>query len=104
LDGTPAAPPPWWHRLREFGRWQFWLPLLVVSGILLAGGRSWATVGWLALRFLAVGALLLTAVSLLRPARWAGHLRRRGWWGPALAFAGALERRRATAPGPVPPP
>jgi hypothetical protein len=37
--------------------------------------------------------VLLALLSLLRPARWAEQLRRRGWWGPALAFSGALRRR-----------
>jgi len=86
------------HRLREFGRWQFWLPFVVVSGILLASGRSWDAVAWLALRFLAVGVVLLTAVSLLRPARWAQRLRQWGWWGPALAFADAMARYQPSVP------
>lgn len=86
------------HRLREFGRWQFWLPLLVVAGVLLASGQSWETVGWLALRFLAVGILLLAAVSLVRPARWAERLRRWGWWGPALALSDAMHRRHVDRP------
>lgn len=92
------------HRWREFGRWQFWLPLLVVSVVLLASGRSWETVAWLALRFVAVGAVLLTAVSLLRPARWAEYLRQRGWWGPALAFSNALARRQGETPTTAGPP
>lgn len=82
-------------RLREFGHWQFWLPLLVVSAVLLAAGRPWESVAWLALRFVAVGFLLLTLVSLVRPARWAEHLRRLGWWGPALAVSDAFSRRNA---------
>jgi hypothetical protein len=80
-------------RWREFTHWQFWLPLLLVSGILLAAGRSWESIAWLALRFVAVGFLLMTLVSLLRPARWADYLRKLGWWGPALALGGALSRR-----------
>ena len=84
-----------WHRLREFGRWQFWLPLLVVATILLGSGRPWETVAWLVLRFFAVGCVLIALVSLLRPARWAEQLRRRGWWGPAVALYGALRRRDA---------
>jgi len=48
------------------------------------------------LRFVAVGFVLVTAVSLVRPARWADALRRRGWWGPALALSGALSRREET--------
>lgn len=93
---TPPAPDVatsvWGRRLREFGRWQFWLPLLVVAAILLGSGRSWESVAWLSLRFVAVGFVLITLVSLLRPARWAEALRRRGWWGPALALSGALAR------------
>jgi len=85
------------HRLREFGRWQFWLPFVVVSAILLATGQSWHNVGWLALRFLAVGMVLFAIVSILRPARWAERLRQWGWWGPALAFSDAMHRRQPEA-------
>jgi len=94
---APAGPerPGWIRRLREFGRWQFWLPLLVVAGILLGSGRPWETVAWLVLRFFAVGCVLIALVSLLRPARWAEAMRRRGWWGPALALSGAIQRRDA---------
>jgi hypothetical protein len=89
VTGAPRAGGRW----REFAHWQFWLPLLVVSGILLAVGRSWESVAWLALRFIAVGFLLMTLVSIVRPARWAEFLRKRGWWGPALAMSGAFARR-----------
>ena len=85
----------WMQRLGEFGRWQFWLPLVIVAAILLGSGRPWETVAWLVLRFLAVGCVLMALVSLLRPARWAEKLRQRGWWGPALAFSGALGRRES---------
>lgn len=90
---APVAARAGWRRLREFGHWQFWLPLVVVATILLGSGRPWEAVAWLVLRFVAVGGVLLALVSLLRPARWAEQLRRRGWWGPALAFSGALHRR-----------
>jgi hypothetical protein len=92
-----SAPPPplpaGWRRLRDFGSWQFWLPFLLVTTILLGTGRPWGAVVWLAVRFVAVGCVLIALLSLLRPARWAEQLRRRGWWGPALAFSGALSRR-----------
>lgn len=91
--GAVAGAPRSGGRWREFAHWQFWLPLVVVSGILLAVGRSWESVAWLALRFVAVGFLLMTLVSLLRPARWAEFLRKLGWWGPALALGGAFHRR-----------
>lgn len=90
--GNPAGNGPR-DRLREFARWQFWLPLLAVSAVMLAVGRSWESVAWLTLRFIAVGFLLMTLISLLRPARWAERLRRLGWWGPALALGRALESR-----------
>lgn len=93
LPGHTPERTGWTRRLREFTRWQFWLPLLVVAIILLSSGRPWEAVAWLVLRFFAVGCVLIALVSLLRPARWADALRRRGWWGPALAFSGALRRR-----------
>jgi len=89
-------------RWLELTRWKFWLPLVVVAGILLAGGSSWEKIFWLTLRFLAVGLVLMALVSLLRPARWSVQLRRRGWWGPALAFNDAFTRREKT-PAPLPP-
>lgn len=91
--GVSPAPAPAGGRWREFAHWQFWLPLVVVSAILLATGRTWESIAWLALRFVAVGFLMMTLVSLVRPARWAEHLRRLGWWGPALALGGAFSRR-----------
>jgi hypothetical protein len=106
-EAAGATPPstdrarPAWTRLLEFTRWKFWLPLVIVAGILLAGGSSWETVAWLTLRFVAVGLVLMALVSLVRPARWAQALRRRGWWGPALAFSNAFERRE---PRRAPPP
>ncbi|MBL9213932.1 MAG: DUF2478 domain-containing protein [Opitutaceae bacterium] len=90
-----APRPGWSRRLREFGRWQFWLPLGVVAAILLASGRSWEAIAWLVLRFVAVGFVLIALVSLLRPVRWAEQLRRRGWWGPAVALSGAISRRNS---------
>ena len=48
---------------------------------------------WLVLRFVAVACVLMAVVSLLKPARWAEQLRRHGWWGPAVAMGGALQRR-----------
>ena len=81
-----------WQRLREFGHWQFWVPLLVVATILTLSGGTWEAVAWLVLRFVAVGCVLMALVSLLRPVRWAEQLRRRGWWGPAVAFSGVMRR------------
>ncbi len=90
-DGRAGA--RWVGRLRELAHWQFWLPLLLVSAILLAAGRPWESIFWLMLRFVVVAVVLLALVSLVRPARWADRLRRLGWWGPAVAFSGAMQRR-----------
>lgn len=78
---------------REFGRWQFWLPLALVALVLLGSGRGWDAVAWLALRFVAVGLVLFAVLSLFRPAQLAETLRRHGWWGPATAFSGAWRRK-----------
>ncbi|MBX3737488.1 MAG: hypothetical protein KF715_12395 [Candidatus Didemnitutus sp.] len=84
-----------WRRVaRELRRWQFWLPLLVVAVALLLMGRPWEKVLWLTVRFVAVGAVLLSVLSLFQPASIARALRRRGWWGPAVAFSEALQRRK----------
>jgi nucleoside-triphosphatase THEP1 len=88
-----AAPRRGWRRLAEFARWQFWLPLLVVMAIMRLTGGSWESLGWLLLRFVTVAAVLLAVLSLLKPAHWAEWLRARGWWGPSLAFASAMEKR-----------
>lgn len=80
---------------REFARWHFWLPLLVVSAVLLASGRPWENVLWLVLRFVAVGAVLFALLAVFQPAKLAGLLRRFGWWGPAAAFGEALARHPA---------
>lgn len=93
--GTAATSPArWTARLREFARWQFWLPLLVVAGILWGTGSSWGTIAWLVARFVGVACVLMALLSVLQPARWAEQLRRLGWWGPALAMGGALRRRQ----------
>ena len=95
-DSTQPARRGWSKRLREFGRWQFWLPLLIVATILLGSGRPWEAVAWLVLRFVAVGCVLIALVSLFRPVYLAEQLRQRGWWGPALALSGAISRRDST--------
>lgn len=79
---------------REFARWHFWVPLVLVGGVLALSGRPWEDIVWLVVRFVAVGAVLFAALSLIRPANVVGSLRRRGWWGPAAAFAEALTRHR----------
>jgi len=92
--GASVVRPPWPLRLaREFGRWHFWVPLAAVGAVLLASGRPWESVAWLAVRFVAVGAVLFALLSLFQPAGVARALRRRGWWGPAAAFSEALSRR-----------
>lgn len=92
---APAATRSWPARIgREFLRWQFWLPFVVVAAVLTASGGSGEHIAWLALRFVAVGFLVVTLLSLVQPAWLAERLRRRGWWGPALALQAARRRRR----------
>jgi hypothetical protein len=96
-SAASAAPrPPLARRVaREFARWHFWVPLVAVALVLLANGRSWESVAWLVARFVAVGAVFFALLSFFQPVRFAAALRRRGWWGPAAAFAEALSRRRS---------
>ena len=79
---------------RELTRWQFWLPLTLVALVLAGSGHGWAQIGWVMLRFVAVGLVIVALFSLVQPAWLANALRRRGWWGPAAAFSGALRRGR----------
>ncbi len=79
--------------MREFARWQFWLPLAVVAFVLVASGRGWEPVAWVLVRFVAVGLVVLALFSLVQPAWIAERLRRRGWWGPAAAFAGLWRKQ-----------
>lgn len=91
-----AVRPPLVRRVaREFARWHFWVPLVAVALVLLANDRSWESVAWLVARFVAVGAVFFALLSLFQPVRFAAALRRRGWWGPAAAFAEALSRRHS---------
>ena len=86
--------PKWQQVLRDFGRWQFFLPLTIVGAISALTGHSWESIGWLILRFLTFTVVLTSLLSLFRPAKWADQLRRFGWWGPSIALRGALERRK----------
>ena len=68
--------------------------MVFVAAVLVATGRPWEDLAWLVIRFLAVGLVLFALLSLVQPARCAAALRRRGWWGPAAAFAAAWASRR----------
>lgn len=95
LAAAKAAPPSRRRRIaREFARWQFWLPAVIVVTVLLASGGGWEPAAWVLVRFVAVGLVVAALFSLVQPAWIARNLRRRGWWGPAAAFAGALRRTK----------
>jgi len=95
-----AAPAARGRRLvRDLTRWQLWLPAALVAAIMLTAGRPLEAVAWLALRFVAVSLVLLSLVSLVRPARWAEVLRRHGFWGPAVAMGDAIDRQGGTPSG-----
>jgi nucleoside-triphosphatase THEP1 len=90
---APAKQSRWRRIVRDCARWQFWLPLVIVGAVMVAGGRPWEAVARMVVRFVALAVVLMALLSLLRPARWAEWLRRLGWWGPALAMGRAVERR-----------
>ncbi len=95
-----STPPARGRRLvRDLTRWQLWLPAALVAAIMLTAGRPLEAVAWLALRFVAVSLVLLSLVSLVRPARWAEVLRRHGFWGPAVAMGDAIDRQGGSPSG-----
>jgi hypothetical protein len=66
---------------------------LVVLAVRLTGG-GWEAAGWVVARATTIGFLLVVLVRWLDVPGIARWLRRRGHWGPALAFERALGRTR----------
>ncbi len=82
------------HAARDVARPVFWMPVLLVVGILLVAGTSMERVFWISARAATVGFVLFALVRMVDPPRVLDWLRARGHWGPAIAFARALDGRR----------
>lgn len=76
---------------RDLLRPTFWVPLLLVVGIILAAGSPWEAAFWVVARAATIGMLLFTAVRFLDVQGAVRALRRRGHWGPAIALSRAIE-------------
>jgi nucleoside-triphosphatase THEP1 len=72
----------------------FWIPILIVIAILFASGSNWEHILWIALRAATVGWILFALARMIDPRAIAAWLRRKGHWGPALAFRKALHERK----------
>ncbi len=79
--------------LRDLARPMFWIPVVLVSGILAVSGSKWEESLWVALRAVAVALPLFAGVRMLNPLRISAWLRRRRHWGPAYALESVLGRR-----------
>jgi nucleoside-triphosphatase THEP1 len=78
----------------EFLRPSFWLPLVLVALAVKLSGGGWEAVGWVVVRATTIAFLLVVAVRWLDLPGVARWLRRKGQWGPALAFERALDARK----------
>ena len=78
--------------LQDIARPLFWLPVVIVIGVMMASGSPWASMLWVVFRAAAVGFVLFSVVRSFDLHRFIAWLQHRGHWGPALAFRRALDR------------
>jgi len=78
---------------RDLLRPGFWVPVALVLAILALAGSPAERLAWTAVRAVSVGFVLLAGARLVAPQRMLDGLRRRGFWGPAVAFSEALAGR-----------
>lgn len=78
----------------------FWLPLLIILGILWAKGESKEALAVLTIRAVAIAWLLGAILVWLKPNSLISWLRAKGKWGPAFAFEEAWKQGQSedTAP------
>ena len=92
---VPEQSTAWHHRLwREYRQKAFWVPMVVVLVILALSGTSASSLLALSLRVVGIVAAIFVILSVVKPERWTRYLRRRGWWGAALAMERALGVRK----------
>ena len=86
------------HGVHDLVRPCFWVPILIVATIVLAAGSSWEGVMWIVVRAVSVGWVFFSVVRMINPLTLVEWLRRRGLWGPALAFSRAFRRQSEKFP------
>ncbi len=80
---------------RDVARPVFWIPVLLVVTILLLSGSPAERAFWVVARAATVGFVLFSLVRMVDPPRVVNWLRVHGHWGPAIAFARALDQHRS---------
>lgn len=79
---------------RDLLRPSFWAPVLIVLLVLKLAGTQDLDLFWIVFRAVAVAFVLFSLIRVVDPIGLVRWLRRKGHWGPALAFDRALRRRR----------
>jgi len=77
---------------RDIFRPVFWIPVTIVILILLSAGAPWERAFWIGARALTVGVVLFSLIRAFDVQGFLRWLRRRGHWGPAVAFERAVRR------------
>ena len=77
---------------RDFARPVFWLPLVLVSAILLFANETSMNILWMILRATAVVLVVSGVIRAVNMDRVLDWLHRRGHWGPAVALEVAKNR------------
>jgi nucleoside-triphosphatase THEP1 len=77
---------------RDILRPVFWIPVAVVILILLSAGAPWERAFWIGARALTIGIVLFSLIRAFDVQGFLRWLRRRGHWGPAVAFERATRR------------
>ena len=89
--------------LRDIARPLFWLPVLIVIGVMLASGSSFESIVWIVVRAAVVGFVLFSLVRSFDLRRFIAWLQGRGHWGPALALQRAMDRMHSPDGDPIDP-
>lgn len=77
---------------RDILRPVFWIPVAIVILILLSAGAPWERAFWIGARALTIGIVLFSLIRAFDVQGFLRWLRRRGHWGPAVAFERATRR------------
>jgi nucleoside-triphosphatase THEP1 len=75
---------------RDLLRPLFWAPVAVIVIILMTSGSSWEQGMWVSLRAVTIGWIFFSVAHMFDPRKLVSWLRRKGYWGPAMAFSRAL--------------
>ncbi len=86
--------PTWRHAtmggLRDLTRPFFWVPLLIVTAVIVVSGSPLESAFWVIARAVTIGVVIFSIVRVFSPQKFIDGLRGRGHWGPALAFRRAV--------------